>query len=70
MEKVKYLAVTFTNDGKQDKELGVKSSNASAVMGALHHSVISKQELLRNAKLFESPSSPMVNWYVLIDQEV
>ena len=51
VEKFKYLEVLFTSDGRQKKELDVRSSKASAVMQALHHSVVLKRELRRKAKL-------------------
>ena len=51
MEKFKYLGVAFTSDEKQDKEFDVLSGKASAVMRALHHSVVLKRELSRKAKL-------------------
>ena len=50
VEKFKYLGVAFTSDGKQDEELEVRSGKASAVMRALQHSVVLKQELSK-AKL-------------------
>ena len=51
MEKFKYLGVAFTSDGRQNKELDVRSGKASAVMQALHHLVVLKWELSRKAKL-------------------
>ena len=51
VEKFKYLGVAFTSDGRQDKELDVRSGEASAVVRALHHSVILKRELSRKSKL-------------------
>ena len=51
VEKFKYLGVAFTSDGRQDEELDVRSGKASAVMRALHHSIVLKRELLRKAKL-------------------
>ena len=51
VEKFKYLEVLFTSDGRQKKELDVRSGKASAVMQALHHSVVLKRELRRKAKL-------------------
>ena len=52
VEKFKYLGVAFTSDGKQDEELDSRSGKASAVMRALHHSVVLKRELSKKAKLF------------------
>ena len=50
-EKFKYLRVPFTSDGRQDEELDVRSGKASAVMRALHQSVVLKPELSRKTKL-------------------
>ena len=46
-EKFKYLGVAFTNDGRQYKELNTLTDKASAVMRALHYSVVLKQEYCR-----------------------
>ena len=46
VEKFKYLGVAFTSDGKQDEELDSRSVKASAVMRALHHSVVLKRDYL------------------------
>ena len=51
VEKFKYLEVALTSDGRQDKELDVRSGKASAVMRALHHSIVLKRELSRKIKL-------------------
>ena len=51
VEKFKYLGVAFTSDGRQDKELDTRIGKASAVMRALHNSVVMKQELSKKAKL-------------------
>ena len=51
VEKFKYLGITFTNDGRQNEELDVRSGKASIVMRALHHSVVLKAKLSRKAKL-------------------
>ena len=42
VEKFKCLGVAFPSDGKQDKDLDVRSREASAVMQALHHLVEAK----------------------------
>ena len=65
MEKFKYLGVSFTSDGRQDEELDVRSGKASAVMRALHHSVVLKRELSRkeNSRClsrYASLSLPMI----------
>ena len=44
VEKFKYFGVTFTSDGKQDEELDVRSGKPSAVMRALHHSVVLRRQ--------------------------
>ena len=51
VEKFKYLGVAFTSDERQDEELDIRISKASAVMRALHYSVVMKQELSKKAKL-------------------
>ena len=51
VEKFKYLGVAFTSDGRQDKELDTRIAKASAVMRALHNSVVMKRELSKKAKL-------------------
>ena len=51
VEKFKYLGVAFTSDGRQDEELNTRIGKASAVMRALHNSVVMKRELSKKAKL-------------------
>ena len=51
LEKSKYLGVAFTSDGRQDEELDIRIGKASAVMRALHYSVVMKRELSKKAKL-------------------
>ena len=51
VEKFRYLGVAFTSDGKQDEELDTRIGKASAVMRALHYSVVVKRELSKKAKL-------------------
>ena len=51
VEKFKYLGVTFTNDGRQDAEIDVRTGKASTVMRALQHSVVMKRELSKKAKM-------------------
>ena len=43
VEKFKYLRVAFTSDGRQDEELDTRIGKASAVMRALHYSVVMKR---------------------------
>ena len=42
VEKFKYLGVTFTSDGRLDRELVIRIGKAIAVMRALHYSVVMK----------------------------
>ena len=41
--KFKYLGVAFTSDERQNKELGIPIGNASAMMKALHNSVVMRR---------------------------
>ena len=49
--EVKYFGVAFTSDKRQNVKLYVRLGIASAVMRALHHSVVLKRELSEKAKL-------------------
>ena len=51
VEKFKYLGIAFTSDGRQDEEIYIRTSKASAVMQALRCSVVLKRELSKKAKL-------------------
>ena len=51
VEKFKYLGVALTSEGRQDEELDTRISKASALMRALHSSVVMKRELSKKAKL-------------------
>ena len=51
VEKFKYLGVAFTSDGRQDEKLDTRIGKASAVMRALHYSVVMKRESSKKAKL-------------------
>ena len=51
VEKFKYLGVAFTSDGRQGEELDIRIGKASAVIQALHYSVVMKRELSKKAKL-------------------
>ena len=51
VEKFKYLGVAFTSYGRQDEKLDTRIGKASAVMRALHYSVVMKRELSKKAKL-------------------
>ena len=48
VEKFKYLWAVFTSDGRQDEELDTQIGKASAVMLALHYSVVMKRELSKS----------------------
>ena len=50
-EKFKYLGVAFTSDGRQGEELDTQIGKASAVVRALHYSVVMKREFSEKAKL-------------------
>ena len=51
VEKFKYLWVAFTSDGRQNEEFDTRIGKASAVMRALHYSVVMKRELSKKVKL-------------------
>ena len=51
VEKFRYLGVAFTSDGRQDEERDTRIGKASAVMRALHYSVVMKRELSKKVKL-------------------
>ena len=51
VKKFKYLGVAFTSDGRQDEKLDTRIGKATAVMPALHDSVVMKRELSKKAKL-------------------
>ena len=51
VEKFKYLGVAFTSDRRQDKDLDTRIVKASAVMRALHYSVVMKREMSKKTKL-------------------
>ena len=51
VEKFKYLEVAFTSDERQDEELDTRIGKVSAVMRALHYSVVMKRELSKKEKL-------------------
>ena len=57
VEKFKYLGVAFTSDGRQDEELDTRIGKASAVMRALHYSVVMKRELSKKGKALSLQSS-------------
>ena len=47
----KFNWVAFTSDGRQDEELDTRIGKASALMRALHYSIVMKRELSKKAKL-------------------
>ena len=64
VEKFKYIEVAFTSDGRQDEELDTRIGKASAVMRALHYSVVMKRELSKKAKLsiFKTAFVPILTY--------
>ena len=63
VEKFKYLEFAFASDGRQDEESVVRSGKTSAVIQALHHSIVlNRLKLLRKAKLlvFQSTFVPIL----------
>ena len=61
---VKFLGVVYTSDGKQNDELDTRIGKDSAVMRALHYSVVIKRELSKKAKLslFETIFVPILTY--------
>ena len=59
-----YLGVAFTSDGRQDEELDTQIGKASAVIRALHYSVVMKRELSKIAKLsiFKAAFVPILTY--------
>ena len=59
-EKFKNLGVAFTSDGRQDEELDTRIGKASAIMRALHYSVVMKRELSkrRSSQFLKQSLSP------------
>ena len=51
VENFKYPGIEFTSAGRRDEERDTRIGKASAVMRALHYSVVMKQELSKKAKL-------------------
>ena len=51
LEKFKYHGVPFTSDKRQDEELDTQIVKASAVIRALHYSVVIKRELSKDKAL-------------------
>ena len=51
VEKFKYFGVAFTSDERQDEKLDTRIGKGSAVMQALHYSVVMKRELSKKVKL-------------------
>ena len=66
-EEFKYLGVLFTSERRMEREIDRQIGTASAVMLALHKSVVVKKEPGRKAKLSIYQSlflpSPMVTNY-------
>lgn len=51
VKEFKYLGVLFTSEGRREREIDRRIGAASAVMRALHRTVVVKRELSRKAKL-------------------
>uniref|UniRef100_A0AAQ4PNU2 Reverse transcriptase domain-containing protein n=1 Tax=Gasterosteus aculeatus aculeatus TaxID=481459 RepID=A0AAQ4PNU2_GASAC len=51
VKKFKYLGVLFTSEGKMECEFSQRMGAAGAVLHSLYHTVVTKRELSRNAKL-------------------
>ncbi|TWW59266.1 R2DM Retrovirus-related Pol polyprotein from type II retrotransposable element [Takifugu flavidus] len=51
VEEFKYLGILFTSEGRMEREIDRRIGAASAVMRALHRSIVVKKELSRKAKL-------------------
>ena len=65
VKKFKYLGVAFTSDGRQDEELDIRIGKASAVLRALHYSVVMKRELSKKAKplsIFKAVFVPILTY--------
>ena len=54
VKKFKYFEVAFANDRRQDEELDTRIGKASAVMRALHYSVVMKRVFSKKAKFLIS----------------
>ena len=69
IEKFKYLGVAYTSDGRQDEELDTRIGKASAVMRALHYSVVMKRELSKKAKLsiFKTVFVPILTYNIVMN---
>ena len=50
IKAVEFVGVAITSDGRLDDELDTQGDKDSAVMQALHYSVVIKRELLNKAK--------------------
>ena len=64
VEKFKYLRVAFTRDGRQDEELDTRIGKVTAVMRALHYSIVMKRELSKKAKvsIFKAVLVPILTY--------
>ena len=50
-EEFKYLGFLLTSEGKMEREINRRIGAASAMMWALHQSIVAKRELSQTAKL-------------------
>ena len=64
IKKFKHLGIAFTSHGRQDEELDTRIGKASAVMRALHYSVVLKLELSKKAKvsIFKTVFIPILTY--------
>ena len=51
VEKFKYLGVEFSDDARQDCEIGRCIGSASAILRSLYRSVVAKREVSRRARM-------------------
>ena len=51
MKEFKYLGVLFASEGTMEREIGRRIGAAGAVLHSLYHTVVTKRELSRKAKL-------------------
>ena len=67
VENFKYVGVAFTSVRRQDEKLDARSGKASAVMRALHNSVVLKRQLSKKTKLsvFKSIFVPILTYMVV-----
>jgi len=50
VEKLKYLGLVFTGDGRRNKKIDARSGKAKTVLRELYRLLVTKQELSHTAK--------------------